>query len=111
MPDAEEAAAILAPGRDPDRAEQAALDYVDKRRWVLWHAENYAAGVIRLLSHAGLLRDRAHEAEMQEAHVVMRRLADEDTVKRNREFSAALEEIERLRQELSLVKGEGADAR
>ena len=91
--DAKKAIEILAPRRKPDRAEQAALDCVETQRWVLWHADDYAAAVVRLLSRAGLLRDQAREAELAEADLVMRRLEDEDKAKLRREHSAALAEL------------------
>lgn len=95
--DTKKAVEILAPKRAFDCAEQAAIACVKEHLWVLWHADDYAAGVIRLLSRAGLLRDRTREAEMAEADRAMRRLADEDNAKRNRQLTAALAEIDRLR--------------
>jgi hypothetical protein len=95
--DAKKAAEILALDRKPGRAEQAALDCVDKQRWVLWHADDYAAAVVRLLSHAGRLRDRDRESELKDADRVMRRLDDEASAKLKRELSAALAEVDRLR--------------
>lgn len=92
-----QAAEILAPGRELDRAEQAALDCLRKQAWVLWHTDDYAVGVVRLLARAGLLRDHAREAELKEADLVMRRLADEASTKLKREYSAVLEEIAQLR--------------
>ena len=94
---AAKAAKILAADRDPDRAEQAAINCLRNQAWVLWHADDYAVGAVRLLSQVGLLRDPAREAELKDADVVMRRLADEDKAKRNREYSAALERIQRVR--------------
>lgn len=78
--DAAKAAEILNPGKVPDRAEQAALDHLGERRWILWHADDYAAGVVRVLSAAGLLRDRVQEAEATEGHAVLRRLSDRERV-------------------------------
>lgn len=99
------AASILTPNREPDRAEQAALDCVRKQAWVLWHADDYAAGVVRLLSRAGLLRDREREAEAEEAGRVMRRLEDEATTDLKRKYGAALAEIEQLRKKLRDAEG------
>jgi hypothetical protein len=93
-----QAAAILAAERKPDRAEKAAIDCVKEHLWVLWHADDYATGVVRLLSRAGLLRDRAREDEVKETGIVMRRLEDEANAKLKREHSAALAEITRLRE-------------
>ena len=95
--DAKKAIEILAPKREPDRAEAAALDCIETQRWVLWHADDYATAVVRLLSRAGLLRDQAREAELREADAVMRRLEDDAQAKLRREHSAALAEIDRLR--------------
>jgi hypothetical protein len=95
--DAKKAAEILALDRKPGRAEQAALDHIKEQAWALWHADDYAAGVVRLLSRAGLLRDRDRESELKDADRVMRRLDDEASAKLKRELSAALAEVDRLR--------------
>lgn len=62
-----QAASILKESAPRTDAEQAAIDALDKRRWVLWHADDYSLGVIRLLSCAGLLRDKAHEEQQAKA--------------------------------------------
>ena len=46
---------------------QAALEALDKRTWVLFHAKDYKLGVLQLLESAGLLRNRAQE-EQTEKH-------------------------------------------
>lgn len=62
-----EALAILRENKPRTPVEQAAVDALDQRRWVLWHADDYSLGVILLLSHAGLLRDKAHEEQEDSA--------------------------------------------
>jgi hypothetical protein len=62
-----EAAAILKEKAPRTPAEQAAIDALNQRRWVLWHAEDYSLGVIRLLSCADLLRDKEHEKRQAKA--------------------------------------------
>jgi hypothetical protein len=62
-----DAHAILREDDPRTPAEQAALDAVDARRWVLWHADDYATGTVLLLSRAGLLRDTAHEEQQGRA--------------------------------------------
>lgn len=62
-----DAFAILREDDPRTPAEQAALDAVDARRWVLWHAADYATGTVLLLSRAGLLRDTAHEEQQARA--------------------------------------------
>jgi hypothetical protein len=64
---ARQAADILQEKAPRTPAEQAAIDVLNERRWVLWHAEDYSLGVIRLLSLRGLLRDVEHEKT--QAHV------------------------------------------
>lgn len=98
---------ILAPDRAPDRAEKAAIDCLRKQAWVLWHADDYVVGVVRLLFRAGLLRDGAREAELKDADQVMRRLENEAAAKLRRELSAAGEENARLREQLAGVSAEG----
>jgi len=56
-----DALAILRENDPRTPAEQAALNAVEGRRWVLLHAADYSTGVVLLLSRAGLLRDKAHE--------------------------------------------------
>lgn len=63
--DAREAAEILQEQAPRTPAEQAAINVLDERRWVLHHANDYSLGVIRLLSLRGLLRDI--EAEKRQA--------------------------------------------
>ncbi|NUK07489.1 hypothetical protein HRW18_05560 [Streptomyces lunaelactis] len=60
---AAEAAAILRETDPRNPAEQAALDALNKRLWILWHAQDPNLGVVLLLSRAGLLRDKEREAE------------------------------------------------
>ncbi len=64
----EKAAAILREDAPRTAPEQAALAVLEDNRWVLWHAHDRDLGVIRLLSRAGLLRDKA-EAERQDRSV------------------------------------------
>lgn len=62
-PDAAAEAAEILRENDPRTAtEQAALDALKKRLWVLWHAHDPNLGVVLLLSRAGLLRDKKQEA-------------------------------------------------
>jgi hypothetical protein len=64
---AREAADILQEQAPRTPAEQAAINVLDERRWVLWHANDYSLGVIRLLSLRGLLRDVEHEKQQAKA--------------------------------------------
>lgn len=64
---AREAADILQEKAPRTAAEQAAINVLDERRWVLWHANDYSLGVIRLLSLRGLLRDVEHEKQQAKA--------------------------------------------
>jgi hypothetical protein len=64
---AREAADILQEKAPRTAAEQAAINVLNERRWVLWHAEDYSLGVIRLLSLRGLLRDIEHEKQQAKA--------------------------------------------
>jgi hypothetical protein len=64
---AREAADILTEKAPRTAAEQAAINALDERRWVLWHADDYSLGVIRLLSLRGLLRDVEHEKQQAKA--------------------------------------------
>lgn len=64
---AREAAGILQETAPRTPAEQAAINVLDERRWVLWHADDYSLGVIRLLSLRGLLRDVAHDKAQADA--------------------------------------------
>lgn len=64
---AREAAGILQEQAPRTPAEQAAINVLDERRWVLWHAADYSLGVIRLLSLRGLLRDVEHEQQQAKA--------------------------------------------
>lgn len=70
-----DARAILREDAPRTPAEQAAIDALDKDRWILWHADDYSVGVIRLLSRAGLLLDKAHAEEMAKADRVMADIA------------------------------------
>lgn len=68
---AKKAAAILRENEPLNAAEQAATDAVRGDAWVLWHTSTimeYSHGVIRLLSRAGLLRDKADEARAAAVH-------------------------------------------
>lgn len=58
---AREAADLLRENGPRTKEEQQAIAELDKRRWVLWHADDYSLGVIRLLSAGGLLRDKEYE--------------------------------------------------
>ncbi len=60
-----EAFAILREDDPRTPAEQAAIDAIDARRWVLWHATDYGTGTVLLLSRAGLLRNAAHEEHLE----------------------------------------------
>ena len=64
---AREAVDILQEKAPRTPAEQAAIAVLDERRWVLWHADDYSLGVIRLLSLRGLLRDVEHEKQQSAA--------------------------------------------
>lgn len=67
---ADKAAAIIRADAPRTPAEQAALAAVDEDRWVLWHTDHttdLALAVIRLLSRAGLLRDKANEQRQAKA--------------------------------------------
>lgn len=61
---ARDAHAILKEDAPRTPAERDAIAALDRDRWVLWHAGDYSLGVIRLLSRAGLLLDKAHAEEM-----------------------------------------------
>lgn len=64
---AAKAAAILREDIPHSPAEQAAMNALDKDRWVLWHADDHMLGVVRMLHRAGLLRDPADEARRNQA--------------------------------------------
>lgn len=67
---ADKAAAIIRADHPNTPAEQAALNAVDNRRWVLWHTDamtDLALAVIRILSGADLLRDKEHEERTAKA--------------------------------------------
>ena len=81
------AAAILRENAPHSPAEQAAVDALDKNRWVLYHASDYSLGVIRLLHQARLLRDPAHEARLEQDAAVERRLREQRDVADRRAFS------------------------
>ncbi|MTE20321.1 hypothetical protein F0L17_14630 [Streptomyces sp. TRM43335] len=72
---AAEATAFLRENDDRTSAERAAIDAIDQRMWILWHANNRDLGVILVLSRAGLLRDPADEARRAQADLVMGRAA------------------------------------
>lgn len=77
---AAKAAAILRENDPLNSREQAAMDTITERAWVLWHTStimSYAHGVIRLLSSAQLLRDKAHEDEQEQALAVEAGLREE----------------------------------
>lgn len=76
-----EAHAILREDKPISPVEQAAVAALDQHRWVLWHANDYSLGVILLLSRAGLLRDKAHEQEMDKADASEARLVTEKRMK------------------------------
>lgn len=99
---AREAAGILQEDAPRTAAEQAAIDVLDQRRWVLWHAKDYSLGVIRLLSLRGLLRDTSQEKKQAQAerfwseHSERTRAADRAAVGRLAELAdAAAERLER----------------
>ncbi|SET50433.1 hypothetical protein [Nonomuraea wenchangensis] len=75
--DAAQARAILREDQPLNPAEQAAVDALNERRWVLWHADDYSLGVILLLSRAGLLRDAAQEQHEERSLAVNARLTAE----------------------------------
>lgn len=58
------AAGILREDAPRTPAEQAALAAIDRYRWVPVHAKDWNTAIVRLISIAGLLRDKQHEAEM-----------------------------------------------
>jgi hypothetical protein len=64
---AHEAAELLQEKAPRTAAEQAAINALNERRWVLWHANDYSLGVIRLLSLRGLLRDTEQEKQQAKA--------------------------------------------
>ena len=89
------AAAILRENDPHSPAEQAAVDALDKNRWVLWHAEDYSLGVIRMLHQARLLRDPAHEERLEQDAAVDRRLREQRDVADRRaitSFDALIEQ-------------------
>jgi hypothetical protein len=98
---AEEAAAILRESDDRTPAEQAALDALKKQLWVLWHAKDPNLGVVLLLSHAGLLRDKKQEAEehkfavgMAESSARDRRLEGQHTTALENLIDEAVKQLE-----------------
>jgi hypothetical protein len=66
-----DAAGILREDDPRTPAEQQALDAIAKYRWVPVHARDWNTAIVRLISIAGLLRDKHHEAKMDRAAVVM----------------------------------------
>jgi hypothetical protein len=58
-----QAAAFLRENHPLTPAEEAAWAAIQERRWVLWHATDYARGVLTVLSRASLLRDPQHEQQ------------------------------------------------
>ncbi|MFI0900595.1 hypothetical protein [Streptomyces sp. NPDC020983] len=47
--------------------EKIAWAAIQERRWILWHANDIARGVLTVLSRAGLLRDTQHEQQQAQA--------------------------------------------
>jgi hypothetical protein len=66
-----DATAILREDDPRTPAEQQALDAIARYRWVPVHARDWNTAIVRLISIAGLLRDKHHEAEMDRAALVM----------------------------------------
>lgn len=62
-----EAAAYLREDAPRTPAEQDAFNAIRNRLWMLLHADDYATGVVLVLSRAGLLRDRAEERRQDAA--------------------------------------------
>lgn len=76
--ESQQAREILRENAPRTPAEQAAVDALNKSRWVLWHASDYSLGVIRLLSNAGLLRDLTHERQEEANAASNARLVERD---------------------------------
>lgn len=98
---AAEARSILCEDAPRSAAEQAAVDALDKKLWALWHADDYRLGVVLLLSRAGLLRDVAHEREMDEGLIANARLSREDHLKDKRRISALMSAIDQACDQLA----------
>ena len=79
-PEAARKAAAYLREHDPRTpAEQAAIDAVrGDHLWMLWHADDYATGVILLLSRASLLRDAACERVGDATRQAMARISQQD---------------------------------
>lgn len=75
---AADARSILREDAPRTAPEQAAIDALDQSRWVLWPANDYSLGVIRLLSNAGLLRDLVQERQEEASAVSNARLVERD---------------------------------
>jgi hypothetical protein len=71
---ARQAAAAMHEDRPLNPVETAAKEALERKAWVLWHAEDYSEGVIRLLHSAGMLRDRDAEKRQAEADASTHRL-------------------------------------
>lgn len=89
---AKQAAAILRETDPRTPAEQAALEAIEGERWVLWHAKDPNLAVLLLLSRNGLLRDKAHEAEMNRFAVGMAEASARDR-RLDSQHNAALENL------------------
>lgn len=75
---AEEAAAFLRENAPRNPAEQAALDAMGTKRWVLWHAHDANLAVVLMLSRFGLLRDKAAEQRQERTARVDAQLRERD---------------------------------
>lgn len=91
---AAKAAAMLREDAPHTPAEQAAMDALDKDLWVLWHADDYKLGVVRMLHRAGLLRDPAYEAHLNQVASSNARLVDQHRVASERALANHHELIE-----------------
>ncbi|MFF8901699.1 hypothetical protein ACF082_29935 [Streptomyces lydicus] len=84
---AAKAAAILREDAPHSPAEQAAMDALNEELWVLWHAEDYRLGVVRMLHRASLLRDKNHEDHQNRTAVADARLREQARVADQRAFN------------------------
>jgi len=85
------AAGYLRPDEPNTVTEQAALDHLAARRWVLWHADDRDQAIVRLLDRAGLIRDREHEKQKDQADAAGQHLAERDRAAGKRYLGRTLE--------------------
>jgi hypothetical protein len=86
-----DALAILREDDPRTPAEQAATNAVDTRRWVPWHAADEFAGVVLLLSRAGLLRDLADEQRASQTAAAAERISERARIADRRAIAAFAE--------------------